>query len=140
MAFNLGVTRKLLGNHKANLQQILGLLTERLGFRIYLELVWKCFSIGKIHNLEKNFTWGYSRIFGEFQFPVCRSTTVVENMPLHSFRVNSIYPQSFIQIGLMVSEILRITPKMDAILTIEKIHDQNDRFFINLICNGHFGT
>ena len=60
MAFILGVTRKLLGNHKANLQQILGLFIEPRDTRNYLELVWKCFSIGKIRNLEKNFTWGYS--------------------------------------------------------------------------------
>ena len=109
MAFILGVTRKLLGNHKANLQQILGLLIEPWGTRNYLELVWKCFSIGKLRNLEKNFTWGYSRIFGKFQFPVSRSRPEVENMTLHSFRVNSIYPLSFIQIGLRVSEISRLS-------------------------------
>ena len=65
MAFILGVTRKLLGNHKADMQQILGLLIKPWGIRNYLELVWKCFSIGKIRNLEKNFTWGYSKIFGK---------------------------------------------------------------------------
>ena len=37
-------------------------------------------------------------------------------MSLHNLKVNSIYPQSFIPIGPRVSEILQITPKMNAIL------------------------
>ena len=53
---------------------------------------------------------------GKFQFPVFRSRPEVENMTMHSFRVNSIHPQSFIQIGILVSEILGNTPKMNAIL------------------------
>ena len=44
---------------------------------------------------------------GKFLIPVLRSRPEVENMTLHSFRVNSIYPQSFIQIGLRVFEILQ---------------------------------
>ena len=40
----------------------------------------------------------------------------VENMTLHNFRVNSIYPQSVIPIGSRVSEILEVPPKMNAIL------------------------
>ena len=35
---------------------------------------------------------------------------------LHIFRVNCIHPQSFIQIGILVSEILGNTTKMNAIL------------------------
>ena len=67
MAFILGVTRKLLKYHKADLQQILGFFIEPRGIRNDLELVRKCFSIEKIRNLEKNFTWDYSRGFGEIQ-------------------------------------------------------------------------
>jgi len=40
----------------------------------------------------------------------------VENMTMHSFRVNSIHSQSFIQIGPRVFEIIQPTPKMNAIL------------------------
>ena len=39
----------------------------------------------------------------------------VENMTMHGFRVNSIHSQSFIPIGLLVSEIIGNTPKMNAI-------------------------
>ena len=39
-------------------------------------------------------------------------------MTLHNIKLNSIYPQSFIQIGPRVSEILKVSPKMNAILTI----------------------
>ena len=45
-----------------------------------------------------------------------RLETEVKNMTMHNFRVNSIHPQSFIQIGILVSEILGNTPKMNAIL------------------------
>ena len=38
---------------------------EPRGIRNDLDLVWKCFSIEKIRNLEKNFAWDYSRVFGE---------------------------------------------------------------------------
>ena len=37
-------------------------------------------------------------------------------MTMHIFRVNCIHPQSFIQIGILVSEILGNTTKMDVIL------------------------
>ena len=40
-------------------------------------------------------------------------------MTLHNIKLNSIYPQSFIQIGPRVSEILKVSPKMNAILVIE---------------------
>ena len=36
-------------------------------------------------------------------------------MTLHNIRLNSIYSQSFIQIDLRVSEILKVSPKMNAI-------------------------
>ena len=49
-------------------------------------------------------------------------------MTMHSFRVNSIHPQSFIPIGLLVSEILGNTPKMNAIL-LDRI--QNEPFSEN---------
>ena len=52
---------------------------------------------------------------GKFQFPVFRSKPEVENTTVHGFRVNSIHPKNFIQIGPRVSEILQITPKMNAI-------------------------
>ena len=42
----------------------------------------------------------------------------VENMTLLNLRVNSIEPQSFIQIGPRVSEILQPTPKMNAVLPL----------------------
>jgi len=47
--------------------------------------------------------------------------TEVENMTMHNFRVNSINPQSFIQIGILVSEILGNTPKMNAILSVKNV-------------------
>jgi len=53
--------------------------------------------------------------------------TEVENMTMHNFRVNSINPQSFIQIGILVSEILGNTPKMNAIL----VRDDMDRRLVN---------
>ena len=45
--------------------KLFGFFIEPWGIRNDLELVWKCFSIEKIRNLEKNFTWDYSRGFGE---------------------------------------------------------------------------
>ena len=57
----------------------------------------------------------------------------MENMTLHSFRVNSIYPKNFIQIGLMVSEILRLTPKMDAILILPEWPISLYRIFLLMI-------
>ena len=91
-----------------------GFFIELWGIRNDLQQVWKCFSIGKIWNLEKNFTLDYSRVFGKI--PVSRSRPEVETMTLHNNRVNSIHPQSFIQIGPRVSEIIQPTPKMNAIL------------------------
>ena len=58
-----------------------------------------------------------------FQLPVYEkqltsgsgSKPEVENMTMHNLMVNSIHPQSFIQIGMLVSEILGNTPKMNTI-------------------------
>ena len=66
MAFILGVTGKLLSNHTADLQQILGFQIQPWDIQNDLESVWKCFNIGKILNFEKNITWDdYSGIFGK---------------------------------------------------------------------------
>ena len=112
MAFILDVTRKLLDYHKADLQQILFfywiLTQDSWGIRNDLELndlVWKCFSIDKIRNLEKNITWDFSQV---------GKIPIFENMTLNNTRVNSIHPQSCIQIGRRVSEILKVPPKMNA--------------------------
>ena len=50
-----------------------------------------------------------------------RSKSEVENMTLHNLRVTSIQPQSFIQIGPRVSEILQVPPKLNAILVRYKM-------------------
>ena len=56
MAFILGVTGKLLGNHTADLQQILGFQISPKGIQNDLESVWKCFSSEEMLNFEKNIT------------------------------------------------------------------------------------
>jgi len=52
-------------------------------------------------------------------------------MTLHNVRVNSIYSQSFIQIGPLVSEILRCTPKMNPIL-LDRYHTITEYTFLLL--------
>ena len=61
---------------------------------------------------------------GKFQFPVLRSKPEVENTTVHGFRVNSIHPKNFIQIGPRMSEILQITPKMNAILILHELQSR----------------
>ena len=113
MAFILGVRRKTARQPHGGLAANFWFFIQPWGIRNDLESIRKCFSFGKIRNLEKNITWDYSRVP---QFPVFRSRPEVETMTLHNVRVNSIYSQSFIQIGPLVSEILRCTPKMNPIL------------------------
>ena len=62
MAFILGVTGKLLSNHTADLQQILGFQIQPWDIQNDLESVWKCFSTEEMLNFEKNITWDYSRV------------------------------------------------------------------------------
>ena len=113
MAFILGVGRKTARQTHGGFAANFLFFIQPWGIRNDLESIRKCFSFEKIRNLEKNITWDYSRVP---QFPVFRSRPEVENMTMHSFRVNSIYPQSFIQIGPRVSEIIQPTPKMNAII------------------------
>ena len=112
MAFILGVGRKTARQAHGGFAANFWFFIQPWGIRNYLESIRKCFSFEKIRNLEKNITWDYSRVP---LFPVFRSRPEVENMTMHSFRVNSIYPQSFIRIGPRVSEIIQPTPKMNAI-------------------------
>ena len=78
--------------------------------------------ITKTHELSDEILFDFR--LRRFQLPVSKkqptsglgSKSEVENMTLHNFRVNSIHPQSFIQIGRRVSEILKVPPKMNAIL------------------------
>ena len=44
-----------------------------------------------------------------------RLETEAENMTIHNLRVNYLHPQSFIQIGTLVSEIIGNTSEMNAI-------------------------
>ena len=77
--------------------------------------------ITKTHELSDEILFDFR--LRRFQLPVSkkqptsglRSKSEVENMTLHNVRVNSICPQSFIQIDPLVSEILGNTPKMNAI-------------------------
>ena len=77
--------------------------------------------ITKTHELSDEILFDFR--LRRFQLPVSkkqptsglRSKSEVENMTLHNVRVNSIHPQSFIQIGPLVSEILRCTPKMSSL-------------------------
>ena len=78
---------KLPGNRTADLLQIFLFFIQPWGIRNDLESIRECFSFGKIRNLEKNITLDYSKVL---QFPVFRSRPEVENMTMHSFRVNSI--------------------------------------------------
>ena len=60
--------------------------------------------------------FAYNQMWHEFIW----SRPVIKNMPMlhgpmHSFRVDSMYPQNFIQIDPRVSEILAVTSKMNAI-------------------------
>ena len=112
MAFILGVGRKTARQPHGRFAANFWVFIQPWGIRNDLESVRKFFSFGKFRNFEKNITWDYSRAY---QFPVPTSRPEVENMTMHSFRVNSIYPQSFIQIGPRVSEITLPTPKMNAV-------------------------
>ena len=96
MAFILGVGRKNLGNHMADLKKILGFFIHPWGILNDLESVWKYFSSGKIRNLEKIITWDYSGVFEKFQYPVFWSKPEIKNTTLHNLKVNSIHPQCFI--------------------------------------------
>ena len=118
MAFILGVGRKTARQPQGRFAANFWFFNQPWGIRNDLESIRKCFSFGKIRNLEKNITWDYSR---GYQFPVFRSRPEVENMTLLNLRVNSIDPQSFIQIGPRVSEILQPTPKMNAVLPMNNI-------------------
>ena len=62
MAFILGVTGKLLSNHTADLQQILGFQIQPWDIQNDLESVWKCFSTEEMLNFAKDITWDYSRV------------------------------------------------------------------------------
>ena len=112
MAFILGVRRKTARQPHGGFAANFWFFIQPWGIRNDLESIRKCFSFGKIRNLEKTITCDYSRVS---QFPVFRSGREVEKMTLHNVRVNSIYPQSFIQIGPLVSEILSCTRKMNPI-------------------------
>ena len=59
--------------------------------------------------------------FRRMKLPVFRKNWSIsgsrsDRLTIHIFRVNCIHPQSFIQIGILVSEILGNTTKMNTIL------------------------
>ena len=116
MAFILGVGRKTAGQPRGRFAANFGVFIQAWGIRNDLESIWKCFSFGKIRNPRKILHGIIVEFSRKFQFPVFSTRPEVENTTLHNPKVNSIHPQSFIQIGSRVSEILQPTPKMNAIL------------------------
>ena len=116
MAFILGVGRKTAGQPRGRFAANFGVFIQAWGIRNDLESIWKCFSFGKIRNPRKILHGIIVEFSRKFQFPVFSTRPEVENTTLHNPKVNSLHPQSLIQIGSRVSEILQPTPKMNAIL------------------------
>ena len=115
MAFILGVGRKTAKQSRGRFAANFGVFIQAWGIRNDLESIWKCFSFGKIRNPRKILHGIIVEFSRKFQFPVFSTRPEVENTTLHNPKVNSLHPQSFIQIGPRVSEIFVPTSKMNAI-------------------------
>ena len=103
MAFILCVRNSLLGHPLTNFDETLGV------YRVDPEVVQR-------HIFDFRFRHFNFRFLKNSPTSGLGSETEVKNMTLHNLTVNSINPQSFIQIGPRVSEIMQVPPKMDAIL------------------------
>ena len=65
MAFILGVSKKTAEQPQGRFAANFEFFIPPWGIRNGLESIQKCFSFGKIRNVEKNITWDYSRVFGK---------------------------------------------------------------------------
>ena len=109
------------------------LIGKLVGFHNQIHTCVFCFSILKVTRINHQkltlhlwpeILFSFDFLFQNLQLIVygkqltsgSKLKTEVFNMTMHIFRVNCIHPQSFIQIGILVSEILGNTTKMNAIL------------------------
>jgi len=65
MAFILGLGKKTAEQPQGRFAANLGFFIQRWGIANDLESISKCFSFGKIKNLEKYIKWDNSRVFGK---------------------------------------------------------------------------
>ena len=65
MAFILGMDEKTAEQPQGRFAANFGFFIQPWGIPNDLESIWKCFSFGKIKNLEKYITWDNSRGFGK---------------------------------------------------------------------------